>query len=83
MEAVAAHNPDLIILDIEMPYVDGGMIADQLRHSPQFSKIPILFLTCFLHKEEARYAVGRTGDVMLAKPARRSELKAAIAACLA
>jgi DNA-binding response OmpR family regulator len=56
-EALTAMNkrkPDLVILDIIMPEMDGITICRQLRHDPRFASLPVLFLT----------AKGSTDDVV-------------------
>jgi DNA-binding response OmpR family regulator len=39
------EQPDVILLDVMMPGVDGWQIAEQLLDDPQTSRIPIIFLT--------------------------------------
>ncbi len=47
-------RPDLIILDVMMPNLDGPETSQQLRSNPQTQDIPILFLTAILRKPEAQ-----------------------------
>ena len=64
-----SKRPDVIILDLAMPDVDGGQVAQQLRETPQTEHIPIIFLTGLLSKDiEAhnKHMVG--GNIMFAKP---------------
>ncbi len=70
-----SKRPDVIILDLAMPDVDGGQVAQQLRETPQTEHIPIIFLTGLLSKDiEAnnKHIVG--GNVMFAKPCDFDEL---------
>ena len=46
------EKPDLIILDVVMPDMDGGQVAGALADNPQTAKIPVIFLTGILTKEE-------------------------------
>lgn len=39
------NRPDLILLDYEMPIVDGSQVMQMLREDPEFQHIPIIFLT--------------------------------------
>ncbi|MBI4342020.1 MAG: response regulator [Candidatus Omnitrophica bacterium] len=47
-----AFKPDLILLDVMMPDMDGGDVATQLEEEPSTSKIPVVFLTAAVTKEE-------------------------------
>jgi CheY-like chemotaxis protein len=46
-------RPDFIILDINMPAVDGGTVANQLRSDAELKYVPVLFLTSMVSKLEA------------------------------
>ncbi|MDR2050616.1 MAG: response regulator [Deltaproteobacteria bacterium] len=41
----AMEHPDLVLLDIEMPEMDGFAVIDVLRQTPELSRIPVIFLT--------------------------------------
>jgi DNA-binding response OmpR family regulator len=45
LETARRDQPDVILLDVMMPGVDGWQIAEQLLDDPQTSRIPIIFLT--------------------------------------
>ncbi len=79
-----SKRPDLIILDLAMPDIDGGKVAQQLRETPQTEHIPIIFLTGLLSKDiEAnnKHIVG--GNIMFAKPCDFNELTNQIETLLA
>ncbi len=40
------HTPDLILLDIEMPNMDGRVFARRVKHDSKSADIPIIFVTC-------------------------------------
>ena len=42
---LALNIPDLILLDYEMPIVDGSQVMQMIREDPEFQDIPIIFLT--------------------------------------
>jgi len=52
IELAVKKLPDLIILDIAMPVMDGSEVASILRSDPKTKDIPILFLTCLFTKHE-------------------------------
>jgi signal transduction histidine kinase/CheY-like chemotaxis protein len=54
---VQAHVPNLIILDIQMPGIDGFQVAELLKSSPQTAHIPIIILSVF-EDQERGYRLG-------------------------
>ncbi len=78
LKAVAlakADLPDLIVLDVNMPNMDGGEVAQTLRGYKSTSGIPIIFLTALLKKEEVENKSGQIGaHTYIAKPASPKEL---------
>jgi DNA-binding response OmpR family regulator len=76
------HPPDLIVLDVLMPDMDGLETCRQLRVDPALAEIPILFLTA-LGRPEDRVAGFRAGaDDYLTKPFNLEELQLRIKAIL-
>ena len=45
MAGLKAATPDLILLDYEMPEMDGHEVIGKLRNDPETNKIPVIFLT--------------------------------------
>ncbi len=77
--AARRFKPDLILLDVMMPDMDGGDLASQLRQVPALAKVPIVFLTAAVKKEEVRSRRGRIGGFpFIAKPVDLNELLDAI-----
>ena len=62
-------KPDLILLDVIMPTMDGGDIAAQIRNDRHLKGTPIVFLTATVSAREAGPAgLNSGGDLFLAKP---------------
>jgi DNA-binding response OmpR family regulator len=76
------HLPDLLILDIAMPKLDGIQVCWHLRRDPQTAAIPILFLSIRNSIEDRIACLEQGGDAYLAKPFDLRELAAQIAAML-
>jgi CheY-like chemotaxis protein len=59
---VAAHEfaPDLIVLDVMMPDVDGTDVAERLRHDPCFAFTPIIFMTALATDQAVSRERGQT-----------------------
>lgn len=78
MATLQDYRPDVVLLDIEMPRMDGFEVATQMRHSSQLKDIPIIMITSRTgekHKERAM-AIGVT-DYM-GKPFQEDKLLGAI-----
>jgi CheY-like chemotaxis protein len=79
LEAAKRYKPDLILLDVVMPDVDGETIAKQLKADPDLRGIPIVFLTATVTRDQVEENAKRLGDyVFLAKPAELAEVIACI-----
>lgn len=68
------ERPDLILLDILMPKMDGGEVAAVLRADPLTKDIPVVFLTCLLRKGEEKYLGEVGGKYFIGKPYDPDEL---------
>ncbi len=79
LAAAREFHPDLILLDVLMPGLDGGSVADHYRHSPDLRHIPIVFLTAAVTREEVRAREGLVGGLpFLAKPVDLPEMLACL-----
>jgi len=66
---VREFRPDLILLDVMMPGLDGGEVAAQLQRHPTTKDIPVVFLTAAVTNEELTSHQGRIGGApYVAKP---------------
>ncbi|MFA5144479.1 MAG: response regulator [Candidatus Omnitrophota bacterium] len=75
LAAVKEFKPNLILLDIVMPDMDGGDVAFQLNDDESTRDIPIVFLTAIATKEDVEKGKGLiNGYHFLAKPVTTEEL---------
>jgi CheY-like chemotaxis protein len=75
LAALREFHPDLILLDVMMPGMDGGDLAARLQHNPRTRGIPIVFVTAAVRKTEARGHAGQIGGLnYIAKPVELDEL---------
>lgn len=76
------QRPDLIILDIVMPVMNGVQVCHKLRRDPTLASVPILFLTMRNAIADRIEGLDGGGDDYLVKPFDLGELKARIRALL-
>lgn len=67
MERLRGEIPDLIILDIFMPYVDGRDMLREIRHHEEWKDIPVILLTNFSASEGVRDGFDLGADEYLIK----------------
>ena len=73
--AAQEFKPDLILLDVMMPGMDGGDVASELRSDDTLKDIPIVFLTAILKKGEIDSSDGTMGGhPFIAKPVSVKDL---------
>jgi two-component system KDP operon response regulator KdpE len=75
LNAVIAHRPDMVILDLGLPDMDGIQVTQQLR---EWTKIPILILSVREHEQDKIAALDAGADDYLTKPFGIGELLARI-----
>jgi DNA-binding response OmpR family regulator len=68
MESAKSFKPDLILLDIMMPVMDGYEVCAKLKKDPQTMGIPVLFLTGKDAKDDAGMSFKSGGDLFIKKP---------------
>jgi len=78
-----ADQPDLILMDIQLPGMDGLAATALLKQDPATAAIPVIALTAMAMKEDEEKARVAGCDAYIAKPLRYQELYAAIDALLA
>ena len=70
----AGKHPQLIILDIMMPGMDGSETAEQLKANQRTKDIPIIFLSALIREEEERMSKKEDTPSLIAKPIEREKL---------
>jgi CheY-like chemotaxis protein len=83
LEQAEAESPDLILLDVMMPGMDGYEVAKRLRTNPLTANIPILMFTAKTQLDDKVSGFEAGADDYLTKPTHPSELNAHVKALLA
>ena len=76
------RRPDLVILDIVMPRLDGLQVCQELRSDPSLAAVPILFLSAKSALEDRLKGLDSGGDDYLPKPFDGRELQSRVRALL-
>src|SRR2546426_9383800 len=67
--AAREFKPDLILLDVIMPTMDGGDVAAHIKNDRQLKDIPVVFLTATVSQREAGdVGLNSGGELFLGKP---------------
>jgi diguanylate cyclase (GGDEF)-like protein len=74
MEALHEHRPDVLLLDVMMPEVNGFEILAMLRRDPEFSHLPVIILTSSSDAATKLQALDLGATDFLSKPVDPSEL---------
>lgn len=76
------HMPDLVLLDIMMPQMDGIEVCDRMREDSTLSHIPIIFLTARSDEKTEIEGLNKGADDFITKPISTSKLISRIKAVL-
>lgn len=78
VEAAAIHRPDVVILDIRMPDIDGYETCARIKRLPGLESVPVLFLSANVQDTARQRASDAGGSVFLCKPYKASEILALV-----
>ena len=79
LESARNLKPDLIVLDVMMPVLDGRAVLQQIREDPALSDVPVVMLTARAREEDIVDLLRVGASDYLAKPFSPEELTARIA----
>jgi DNA-binding response OmpR family regulator len=82
LQAAHRRHPDLVVLDIRMPGLDGIEVCRQLRSSPGLSRVPVLFLSAKSEVADRLEGFEAGADDYLTKPFDLRELELRVKALL-
>lgn len=78
LRKVQETKPDLILLDIMMPQMDGFETAERLKNNPETRNIPVVMVTSLTEVDERIKALECGADDFLSKPVNELELRARV-----
>jgi two-component system alkaline phosphatase synthesis response regulator PhoP/two-component system response regulator VicR len=74
LEKIATEKPDLVVLDVMMPYMDGFEVLQQLRKNPETRDLPVIMLTAKAQDTDVFRGYTSGVDLYLTKPFNPMEL---------
>jgi two-component system, sensor histidine kinase and response regulator len=82
IEALDTLNPDLILLDMMMPDLDGLEVCRKIKVMPQWQAVPIIIVTALSEKADLARCVSMGADDFVCKPINSIELRARVQSML-
>ena len=82
IDACREYHPDVILLDVEMPVLDGHATLERLKADPQLKDIPVVFLTGRVDTADVVNGLRLGAHDYLRKPFEANELMARVSAAL-
>lgn len=74
LEKVKSEKPDLCVLDVMMPYMDGFEVLKSLRRDPETESVPVIMLTAKAQDKDVFEGYAYGADMYLTKPFNPAEL---------
>lgn len=82
MEIIAASPPDLILLDIMLPIIDGFEVCQRVRENPRWNSIRIILLTAMGGEANVAKGIALGADAYITKPFSNAEVSEKVYALL-
>lgn len=83
LAAAQTEAPDLLVLDIGLPEMDGWQVLDHLRSVPETRSLPVLVLTAHAEEESRRRADEGGADAFVTKPFQPNDFRQEVLSLLA
>ncbi len=74
LQLIAEHDPELLLLDVNMPGMDGLEVCRRLRADPATQSLPIILVTALADREQRLAGIEAGANDYLTKPIDRTEL---------
>ncbi|MEM7726508.1 MAG: response regulator [Cyanobacteria bacterium P01_A01_bin.45] len=78
LSKIFLFKPDIVLLDLKLPDIDGYYLLEQIRTHPHISKLPIIVVSAFAFKSDMEKAKKLGANYYLVKPIDLNNLVAAI-----
>jgi len=74
LNAIAMRRPDLVLLDVMMPLMDGYQVTASIKNNPLTSNIPVVLITALDDRDARMHGLQSGAEDFLSKPVDRAEL---------
>ncbi len=75
LDVITHAEPDLVLLDLEMPVMDGFAVLSQLRQNPRFAALPVVAVTANAMHGDRERALSAGFDAYVTKPVHAVSLR--------
>ncbi len=82
LHAVSSESPDLVVLDIGLPGMDGWEVLDRIRRDGTTKDIPVVVLTAHAEEESRRRANEGGADAFVTKPFQPNDFRSTVLSLL-
>jgi CheY-like chemotaxis protein len=82
LAAVGSESPDLVVLDIGLPGMDGWEVLDRIRRDEATKNIPVVVLTAHAEEESRRRANEGGADAFVTKPFQPNDFRSTVLSLL-
>jgi CheY-like chemotaxis protein len=82
LAAVGSESPDLVVLDIGLPGMDGWEVLDRIRRDETTKNIPVVVLTAHAEEESRRRANEGGADAFVTKPFQPNDFRSTVLSLL-
>ncbi len=82
LEKARAHRPDLALLDIQMPVMDGNTVIQKIRADPALAQLPVAALTAYAMQGDRERALAAGFNSYITKPIEIPDFRAQVARLL-
>jgi diguanylate cyclase (GGDEF)-like protein len=80
--SLEVYRPDIILLDVMMPGLDGVQVCQRIKAMEQWQAVPIIMVTAISTKEDLSYCLRTGADDFISKPLNALELRARVGSML-
>src|SRR5207245_4405686 len=73
LQSIKASVPDVVLLDVQMPGLDGFEVCERIKAFPKGRLLPVVMITALEHTSDRVRALDADADDYMSKPVHRSE----------